>query len=376
MNVYLDNAATTSVAPEVVKAMVPVLQESFGNPSSSHMVGRKSRVLIEQSRRRVASHLNCHPSCIYFTSGGTEADNLALRSAVRDLGCTRIITSEAEHSAVIKTAQSLERSEGTALDLARHLSDGKVDLDHLKSLLSKGGKTIVSLMHANNEVAVIQDLNVIGSMCREAGALFHTDTVQTMCHYAFDLQDLPVDFITCSAHKFHGPKGVGFLYIRKGVHLKGQIEGGSQEKSVRGGTESTHNIVGLAKAMDLAYADLATHQAHIRALKSQMVQGLTATIPGVRFNANSDSPEELYTVLNVSFPPHAKSGMALFLLDLEGIACSSGSACSSGATLGSHVLRALEFHDPERASLRFSFSRYNTAEEVDFALAAIRRVFS
>jgi cysteine desulfurase len=376
MNVYLDNAATTAVAPEVVEAMVPVLQENYGNPSSSHAAGRKSRVLIEQSRRRVANHLHCHPSCIYFTSGGTEADNLALRSGVRDLGCTRIITSEAEHSAVIKTAQSLERNEGTKLDLVRHLPDGKVDLDHLQTLLAKGGKTMVSLMHANNEVAVIQDLNRIGEMCREAGALFHTDTVQTMCHYAFNLEVLPVDFITCSAHKFHGPKGVGFLYIRKGLKLKGQIEGGSQERAVRGGTESTHNIVGLATAMDLAYADLPSHQEHVRALKAQMVKGLMDAIPGVRFNGNSDSSEGLYTVLNVSFPPHPKSGMALFLLDLEGVACSGGSACSSGATLGSHVLRALEFHDPQRASLRFSFGRYNTAEEVDYAIAAIRRVFA
>ena len=376
MNVYLDNAATTAVAPEVVEAMVPVLRDCFGNPSSSHAVGRRSRVRIEQSRRSVAKHLNCHPSCIYFTSGGTEADNLALRGAVRDLGCTRIITSEAEHSAVIKTAQSLERSNGVELDLVRHQSDGQVDLGHLQTLLDKGGKSIVSLMHANNEVAVIQDIARIGAMCREAGALFHTDTVQTMCHYPFDLEALPVDFITCSAHKFHGPKGVGFLYIRKGLHLKGQIEGGSQERAVRGGTESTHNIVGLATAMDLAYADLNGHQTHVSALKARMADGLRTAFPDVRFNGNSDGEDRLYTVLNVSFPPHPKSGMALFLLDLEGVACSGGSACSSGATLGSHVLRALEFHDPTRASLRFSFGRYTTAEEVDYALGAIQRVFA
>lgn len=376
MNVYLDNAATTAVAPEVVEAMIPVLRDSFGNPSSSHAAGRRSRVLIEQSRRSVAKHLNCHPSCIYFTSGGTEADNLALRGAVRDLGCTRIITSEAEHSAVIKTAQSLERSNGVSLDLVRHKSDGQVDLDHLQSLLEQGGKTIVSLMHANNEVAVIQDIGRIGAMCREAGALFHTDTVQTMCHYAFDLETLSVDFITCSAHKFHGPKGVGFLYIRKGLQVKGQIEGGSQERAVRGGTESTHNIVGLAKAMDLAHTDLAGHQSHVRALKARMADGLRTAFADVRFNGDSDREDRLYTVLNVSFPPHPKSGMALFLLDLEGVACSGGSACSSGATLGSHVLRALEFHDPNRASLRFSFGRYTTKEEVDYALGAIQRVFA
>jgi cysteine desulfurase len=376
MNVYLDNAATTAVAPEVVEAMIPVLRDSFGNPSSSHAAGRRSRVLIEQSRRSVAKHLNCQPSCIYFTSGGTEADNLALRGAVRDLGCTRIITSEAEHSAVIKTAQSLERSNGVSLDLVRHKSDGQVDLDHLQSLLEQGGKTIVSLMHANNEVAVIQDIGRIGAMCWEAGALFHTDTVQTMCHYAFDLEALSVDFITCSAHKFHGPKGVGFLYIRKGLQVKGQIEGGSQERAVRGGTESTHNIVGLAKAMDLAHADLAGHQSHVRALKARMADGLRTAFADVRFNGDSDREDRLYTVLNVSFPPHPKSGMALFLLDLEGVACSGGSACSSGATLGSHVLRALQFHDPNRASLRFSFGRYTTEEEVDYALGAIQRVFA
>jgi len=376
MNVYLDNAATTAVAPEVAEAMIPVLREAYGNPSSSHAIGRKTRVIIEQSRRSIANLLNCHSSCIYFTSGGTEADNLALRGAVRDLGCERIITSEAEHSAVIKTAQSLERSHGIQLDLVRHLADGMVDLTHLEELLASGPKTIVSLMHANNEVAVVQDLQAIGLLCQSAGALFHSDTVQTMCHYAFDLQTLPVDFITCSAHKFHGPKGVGFLYIKKGIQLGGQIEGGSQERAVRGGTESTHNIVGLATAFALAYSELENHEKHIRGLKSKMATGLKALFPDVRFNGNSDAENRLYTVLNVSFPPHPKSGMALFLLDLEGIACSGGSACSSGATLGSHVLRSLKFHDAERASLRFSFGRYNSEADVTNALKAIERVFS
>tara|TARA_Y100000385_G_C13102128_1_gene645230 strand:- start:1632 stop:2816 length:1185 start_codon:yes stop_codon:yes gene_type:complete len=376
MNVYLDNAATTAVAPEVAEAMIPVLQEAYGNPSSSHAIGRKTRVIIEQSRRSIAKHLNCHSSCLYFTSGGTEADNLALRGAVRDLGCERIITSEAEHSAVIKTARSLERSHGIQLDLVDHLEDGTIDLKHLERLLATGPKTIVSIMHANNEVAVVQDLHAIGLLCRNADALFHSDTVQTMCHYAFDLETLPVDFITCSAHKFHGPKGVGFLYIRKGIQLGGQIEGGSQERAVRGGTESTHNIVGLAAAFNLAYAELEEHEQHIRALKAQMALGLKSLFPSVRFNGDSDKESRLYTVLNVSFPPHPKSGMALFLLDLEGIACSGGSACSSGATLGSHVLRSLKFHDPERASLRFSFGRYNTGRDVEMALKAIERVFA
>jgi cysteine desulfurase len=260
--------------------------------------------------------------------------------------------------------------------LVQHLPDGSVDLEHLKRLLSEGPKTLVSLMHANNEVAVLQDLDRIGSLCRAHGALFHSDTVQTMAHYAFDLSKLPVDFITCSAHKFHGPKGIGFLYIAEGLKVGGQIEGGSQERAVRGGTENIHSIVGLATALELAYRELEEHERHIRDLKAQMVVGLKSMFSDLKFNGDSDDPSRLYTVLNVSFPPHPKNGMALFLLDLEGIACSGGSACSSGATLGSHVLRALQFHDQTRASLRFSFGRYNTEGDIQEALAAIKRVFS
>jgi cysteine desulfurase len=374
--VYLDNAATTAVAPEVLESMIPVLRDSYGNPSSSHAIGRKSRVIIEQNRRAIARHLHCHAKTIYFTSGGTEADNLALRSAVRDLKCERIITSAAEHSAVIKTAESLVRSDGIVLDLVDHFPDGTVDLEHLTTLLSAGPKTLVSLMHANNEVGVVQDLDRIGTLCKEHGALFHSDTVQTMGHYALDLSKLPIDFITCSAHKFHGPKGIGFLYIAEGLQMGGQIEGGSQERAVRGGTENIHSIVGLARALDLAYDDLQSHEMHIRSLKAQMVKGLKSMFSDLRFNGLSDEPSRLYTVLNVSFPPHPKNGMALFLLDLEGIACSSGSACSSGATIGSHVLRALDLHDQDRASLRFSFGRYNTEEEIKQALNAIKTVFS
>ena len=377
MNVYLDNAATTPVAKEVVEAMVPVLADTFGNPSSSHAFGRRAKVQVEQSRRRIARHLNTSPASIVFTSGGTEADNLALRAAVRDLGCTRIITSAAEHSAVVKTADSLAKSNGVVVEHVRHEADGVCDLAHLEELLSQpnGGKTIVSLMHANNEVAVVQDLQAIGEMCGRHDALFHSDTVQTMCHYAFDLSALPVHFVTCAAHKFHGPKGVGFLYVHKDVKIGGQIEGGGQERSLRGGTENTAGIVGLAAAMDLAYKDLDGHQQHVRAMKARMANGLRDIFPDIHFNGNSDQADRLYTVLNVQFPPHPKSGMALFLLDLEGIACSGGSACSSGATLGSHVLRALNFHDPSRASVRFSFSRYTTEDEVDQALKAVAKVF-
>lgn len=374
MTVYLDNAATTAVAPEVLEAMWPVLRNVYGNPSSSHAEGRRARVLVEQSRRKIAAILRCHPGALVFTSGGTEADNLALRGAVADLGCKRIITSEAEHSAVIKTARVLAERGDITVETVKHRPDGTVDEAHLAELLAQGPKTLVSLMHANNEVGTMIDLQRIGSLCRAHGALFHSDTVQTMGHYRFDLGTLPVDFITCAAHKFHGPKGTGFLYVAPGLRISSQIEGGSQERSLRAGTENLHGIVGCAKALELADAHLESHEAHIRALKRQLVDGLRTAVPGVRFNAESDREDRLYTVLNVSFPPHPKAGMALFLLDLEGVACSGGSACSSGATLGSHVLRSLGFHDPTRASLRFSLGRFNTAEEIERALLAIRRV--
>ena len=376
MTVYLDNAATTAMAPEVLEAMWPVMHHAYGNPSSSHAIGRRSRVQVEQSRRSIAKGLNCHPSQLIFTSGGTEADNLALNAAVIDLGCKRIITSEAEHSAVIKTAERWNERTGVELAVVRHLADGQVDLAHLEELLANGPKTIVSLMHANNEVGVMIDLERVGALCKAHGALFHSDTVQTMCHYRFDLQALPIDFITCAGHKFHGPKGVGFLYVAPGLKITSVIAGGGQERSMRGGTENVHSIVGLAKAMELAFTDLEEHQEHIRGLKRRMVEGLRARFADIRFNADSDKEDRLYTVLNVSFPPHPKSGMALFLLDLEGVCCSSGSACSSGATLGSHVLRTLGFHDPTRVSLRFSFGRYNTEAEIDRALEAVERVFA
>lgn len=376
MTVYLDNAATTAMAPEVLEAMWPVMHHCYGNPSSSHAIGRRSRVQVEQSRRSMAAHLNCHPSELIFTSGGTEADNLALHAAVVDLGCRRIITSEAEHSAVIKTAERWKERAEVELALVRHLPDGRVDEEHLAGLLGAGPKTIVSLMHANNEVGVMVDLQRVGELCKAHGALFHSDTVQTMCHYRFDLRALPVDFVTCAGHKFHGPKGVGFLYVAPGLKVTSVIAGGGQERSMRGGTENVHSIVGLAKAMDLAYSALEGHQEHIRGLKRRMVEGLRARFADVQFNADSDREDRLYTVLNVSFPPHPKSGMALFLLDLEGVCCSSGSACSSGATLGSHVLRSLGFHDPSRVSLRFSFGRYNTEAEIDRALEAVSRVFA
>ncbi len=374
--IYLDNAATTPLAKEVAEAMIPVLTDVFGNPSSSHATGRKAKALIETSRRDIAKRLGCEPKSIIFTSGGTEADNLALRTAVKDLGCKRIITSPAEHSAVIASAEKMSTLFDVQLNYVQHQEDATVDIEHLESLLSNGPKTLVSLMHANNEIGVIQPLDKISELCKKYDAIFHSDTVQTMAHYSFSLDSLEIDFLTCSAHKFHGPKGTGFLYAHPKNKIRSQIVGGGQERGLRSGTENLHGIVGLAAAINLAYDDLDGHEKHVRSIKKRMVDGLKAAFPGLSFNANSDCESRLYTVLNVKFPPHPNSGMALFLLDLEGVACSGGSACSSGATKGSHVLNSLGYHDPERSSLRFSFSRYTTEEEIDFALTAISKVFA
>jgi cysteine desulfurase len=373
--IYLDNAATTAVAPEVFEAMVPYLREFYGNPSSIHGFGRQTRAAIEKARRTVASSLNCTPGEIIFTSGGTEADNMVLHCAVRDLGVRRIITSPIEHHAVELTAARMGQQYDVQVHWLRLHPDGKPDLLHLEELLSdkSAGSTLVSLMHANNEIGTRIDLNAIGKLCREHGALFHSDTVQTMAHYRFDLQETPVDFVTCAAHKFHGPKGIGFLYMRAGAGLKPLITGGAQERNMRGGTENLAGIVGLAKALELAYTHLEEHQAHVLSLKQHMIASLKERIPGVEFNGDI-SGESLYTVLNVRFPDDGRSEMLLYNLDIEGISCSGGSACSSGSNAGSHVLAAL-YPDVKGANIRFSFSRYTQQEELDRTVAALQRIF-
>jgi cysteine desulfurase len=375
MNVYLDNAATTPVAPEVVDAMVPVLREAFGNPSSTHSFGRKTKALIETSRRTVAKHLNCKPSEIIFTSGGTEADNMAICAAVRELGVTRIITSKLEHHAVGHTAEAIAVDKNVQVDYVNVDSKGHVNLDHLEELLSQGPTTLVSLMHANNEIATKLPLKKVSAICRKYNAYFHSDTVQTMAHYAFDLQDLDIDFITGAAHKFHGPKGIGFLYVSSKVKVCNIIHGGAQERGFRGGTENVYGIVGIAKAMDLAYEDLESHQNHVQGLKSYMIDQLKGYFgDDVDFHGETDPDRSLYTVLNVCFPKTDKAGMLLFTLDLKGVAVSGGSACTSGATKGSHVLEGIGA-DMTRPNARFSFSRYTTKEEIDYALEQVKSVF-
>ncbi len=366
MKAYLDNAATTPVAPEVVEAMLPYLTEHFGNPSSTHQFGRKVKSAVETARKSIAAHLNCSPMEICFTSGGTEADNMAINGAINELGVKHIISSEIEHHAVLNTVKHCHAKEGLQLSMVRLNELGHIDLAHLEELLANANeKTLVTLMHANNEVGTMLDLVEIGQICAAHGAFFHSDTVQTMGHYSFDLLHTPVHFITGAAHKFHGPKGVGFLYIDKSVHIGPMSFGGSQERQLRPGTENVYGIVGMAKALDLAYEDLDSHASHILGLKGYMRERLSELLDGAVTNGCQE--RSLCTVLNVQFPPTDKAAMLLFLLDIDGIACSGGSACSSGSNQGSHVLRSLGTA-MDRPSIRFSFSRYTTREEIDFAI--------
>lgn len=369
--IYLDNAATTPLEKEVLDAMLPYLSDFFGNPSSTHSFGRKCKSAVENSRRTIAAFLNATPGEIVFTSGGTEADNLALRASVEDLGVTHIITSAIEHSAVIKTSEILAKQRGIRLSLVNLDPAGQVDLGHLEELLGSGEKTLVSLMHGNNEIGNLLPLIKVGELCRKYNALFHSDTVQTMGHYSFNLRALPVDFITCAAHKLHGPKGIGFLFVNRDLKVNAIISGGGQERQIRGGTENVAAIVGMAKAFELAYANLEAHREHIAGIKRYMAEQLELSLPGIEFNGESRSDDSLFTVLNITLPPSINAGMMLFLLDLEGIACSGGSACSSGAAKGSHVLEALGAIKPGRASLRFSFSRHTRKSDIDRAVAAL-----
>lgn len=374
MKVYLDNAATTPMAPEVFEAMVPYMKEHFGNPSSTHGYGRKTKNAIEITRKKIADYLNATPGEIIFTSGGTEADNMALRCAVMDLDVKRIITSPIEHHAVGHTAEHLKEKFNIQVDVVKMTPNGHVDLEDLERLLNASEKkTIVSLMHANNEIGNLLPLKQVSKMCKRHNALFHSDTVQTMGHYAFDLKDLDIDFITCAAHKFHGPKGVGFLYVNKRNDLNTFISGGSQERNHRGGTENLYGIIGLGKAMELAYEDVVGHQNEIQELKNYMLSGLREIVPNLLVNGEENAERSLYTVLSVCFPLTDKSSMLLFNLDINGIAVSGGSACTSGSNQGSHVIAALEGRNTCQP-VRFSFGRYTTKEEIDFTLEKLKEI--
>lgn len=373
MQVYFDNAATTALDKEVIEVMVQMLNENFGNPSSIHAHGREMKTIVEKARRSVAKLLNASPSEIFFTSGGTEADNMAIVRAIEAYNITHAISSPLEHHAVLHTLEELEKAGKIHLDLLRVDSKGNVDLTHLEELLSINPKTFVSLMHANNEIGNLTDLKRVSKLCEQYNAIFHSDTVQTMGHYAHDLGDLKIDFITGAAHKFHGPKGVGFLYINGRNKIKPLIYGGAQERNMRGGTENVYGIVGLAKALEIAYAEMKEHQEHIQSLKDYMREKLVEAIPDVRFNGEIDADKSLYTVLNVSLPCTNMGDMLLFNLDIKGVSASGGSACSSGSDIGSHVLKGI-CADATRPSVRFSFSKYNSKEEIDFVVETLKEI--
>lgn len=374
-SVYLDNAATTALRPEVVERMTQVLQENYGNASSTHSFGRASKSLLEQCRKNIASYFKVSASEIVFTSGGTEADNLALRSAVRDLGVTEIITSRIEHHAVLHTAEQLQKEYNVRLSYVDLDDCGLVDYSHLQELLQTSDKAIVSLMHINNEIGNILDIECVAKMCKENNALFHTDGVQSVGHYQIDLNKIPIDFMAASAHKFHGPKGVGFCYIRKESGLKPLIFGGEQERGYRAGTESTHNIVGMDEALKIAYTNLAVEKDYISELKTYFIQQLKDNLENVSFNGGcEDAINSTYTLVNVCLPiAPEKAPMLQFQLDLKGIACSKGSACQSGSSQQSHVLSAILDDDKlKRPSVRFSFSIFNTKEELDYVVKVLK----
>jgi cysteine desulfurase len=368
MRVYLDNAATTPLDPEVFEAMKPFLLEDFGNPSSTHSHGRKVRAAIESARKKIAELLHCTPGEIIFTSGGTEADNAILQSSIQTYGIRHVITSPIEHHAVDHTLNYLQKNSGINTHHVELDEKGHVNFSHLITLLEKFPNALVSLMHANNEIGNLLDIHRVAELSNQYKAYFHSDTVQTVGHYRHDLSKLKVHGMTGAAHKFHGPKGIGFMFIRKDKKILPFMQGGPQERNMRGGTENVYGIIGLAKALEIAYRDMDDHTTYIKSLKEKMISELKEHVPGVSFHGDCDNlNNSLYTVLNVCLPESDDNSMLLFNLDLQGISASGGSACSSGATTGSHVLGHL-YPGSRKGAVRFSFSKYNTTEEIDFTV--------
>ncbi|HMZ46998.1 MAG TPA: cysteine desulfurase family protein [Chitinophagaceae bacterium] len=369
--IYLDNAATTSLDTEVLNAMMPFLTTNFGNPSSIYSYGRESKLGVENARKTVAKILNAHPSEIFFTSGGTESSNTAITASVRDLGCKHIISSPIEHHATLHTIEYMHKTGEATLSYVKLLPNGHIDLENLEFLLANSKeKTLVTLMHANNEIGNIININSVGELCKKYNAIFHSDTVQTVGHFPFDLKNTFVHFITGAGHKFHGPKGVGILYINQNIKIEPFVHGGSQERNMRAGTENLYGIVGFAKALELATENYEKDSQYINSLKLFMKELLQKNIEGVSFNGDVDG-KSLYTVLSVNFPKTEKSDMILFNLDINNICASGGSACSSGADAGSHVVGALH-NNSHTVTVRFSFCKHNTKEEIETVVEKIK----
>ena len=369
MNVYFDNAATTPLRKEVIKTISRVMEECFGNPSSTHSFGRSAKTYIETARKGIASLLNALPQEIIFTSGGTESDNMILNCAVKDLNVKTIISSPIEHHAVIHALDALRKNQKINVRYLKLDAQGNIDLNDLEeSLRIDNSKKLVSLMHVNNEIGNILNLHEVGNLCHNNNALFHTDAVQGVGHYLFDLNNLPIDFLSSASHKYHGPKGIGFSFVRKNSGLEPFIYGGAQERGLRAGTESVHNIVGMHEALEISYKKLELEKQQILSLKNHFKKGLIEIFPNVHFNGNSsDNNLSTYTLLNVALPiDETKASLLDFHLDLKGIACSKGSACQSGSSQGSHVLNHIQNQKTKKmTSLRFSFSSFNNIDEVD-----------
>jgi cysteine desulfurase len=373
--IYLDNAATTALDPEVLQAMMPFLTEKFGNPSSVYSYGRETKMAIETARKTVAKILNANPGEIFFTSGGTESTNTAIHAAIRDLGCKHIITSPLEHHATLHTVEYIAHTGQATLSYVKLTDKGHIDMASLETLLA-GNKerTLVTLMHANNEIGNLMDIKAVGELCKKYDAVFHSDTVQTVGHYPFDLKDIYVHFINGAGHKFHGPKGVGILYVNENITIRPYINGGAQERNMRAGTENLYGIIGFAKALEMATAGYEKDSAHILSLKAYMAGKLQETFPGIIMNGDTNG-RSLYTVLNVSFPMNDRSDMLLFNLDMAGICVSGGSACTSGANSVSHVLKAIyNGKSATMVPIRFSFCRHNTVAEIDEVIEKLREL--
>ena len=371
--IYFDNAATTALDKDVLEAMLPYMTTHFGNPSSIYSYGRESRLAIETARKTVAKLLNAHPGEIFFTSGGTESNNTAILSSIRDLGCTHIITSPIEHHAVLHTVEHYDHTGEVSSSYVKLLPDGHVDLADLEAqLASHEERCLVSLMHANNEIGNLLDINAVGVLCKKYNAIFHSDCVQTVGHYPLDFRKTPVHFISASGHKFHGPKGCGILYVNDNIKIKPLLFGGGQERNMRAGTENLYGIVGFAKALELAMSNYEKESAYIQSLKTYMIEQLRKKIKGVVLNGDQEG-KCLYTVLSVAFPKTERSEMILFNLDINHICVSGGSACSSGADIGSHVIRAIN-NNPNLVTVRFSFCKYNTKEEVDAVVEKLKEL--
>ena len=374
--VYLDNAATTPMAPEIIEMMSEMMKTHFANPSSVHSFGRESKTVVENARKSIANLLNTSPGSIFFTSGGTEADNMAIKCGINDHKITHAITSKLSHHAVLYPLEDFAAEGKIKLSYIDIDKNGVVSLSHLKELLANNPRTLVSIMHANNEIGTIQDIKAIGNICKEYNAIFHSDTVQTVAHFPFDMQELNVDFIAASAHKFHGPKGVGFVYISENIQIKPLLRGGPQERNMRAGTENIYGIAALSMAMEMAYEHLEEEVKYIKGLKSYMIEKFKTEMPDVQFYGKcTDMDNSLYTVLSVNFPETDIAEMLLFNLDIMGISCSGGSACASGGSKSSHVLSGIN-PESKRPGIRFSFSKYNTKEDIDFAVDKLKELFN